>query len=309
MIFLQVVNYYVKINLSGSERGNKVDILGKRKLWYTISTTVIVIGLLFLMINGLNLGIDFNGGTLMEFSFAENVTSEEVRAVLERIEIAEDSKIQQSESAGEHGVIIRAKTLESEEIVTVDNAIREEFQSAEMLRTEMVGPTIGRELRINALLAMIAASIAIVAYISFRFEFRFAVVSIITLMHDVLITLGIFAILGREVNTPFVAALLTIVGYSINDTIVIFDRIRENMKLMHKVPFIKQANTAVVDTLPRAINTSITTLITILAIYFFGGASIQTFMLALFIGMFAGTYSSIFVASPLLVTWQERISK
>lgn len=299
----------MKINLSGSERGNKVDILGKRKLWYTISTTVIVIGLLFLMINGLNLGIDFNGGTLMEFSFAENVTSEEVRAVLERIEIAEDSKIQQSESAGEHGVIIRAKTLESEEIVTVDNAIREEFQSAEMLRTEMVGPTIGRELRINALLAMIAASIAIVAYISFRFEFRFAVVSIITLMHDVLITLGIFAILGREVNTPFVAALLTIVGYSINDTIVIFDRIRENMKLMHKVPFIKQANTAVVDTLPRAINTSITTLITILAIYFFGGASIQTFMLALFIGMFAGTYSSIFVASPLLVTWQERISK
>jgi len=299
----------VKINLSGSERGNKVDILGKRKIWYTISLSVIVIGLLFLLINGLNLGIDFNGGTLMEFSFDENVTASEVRGVLERIEIAADSKIQQAESAGEHGVIIRAKTLESEEIVAVDNAIKQEFESAEMLRTEMVGPTIGRELRINALLAMIAASIAIVAYISFRFEFRFAAVSIITLMHDVLITIGIFAILGREVNTPFVAALLTIVGYSINDTIVIFDRIRENMKLMHKVPFIKQANTAVVDTLPRSINTSITTLITILAIYFFGGASIQTFMLALFIGMFAGTYSSIFVASPLLVTWQERISK
>lgn len=299
----------MKINLSGSERGNKVDILGKRKIWYTISLTVIAIGLLFLLINGLNLGIDFNGGTLMEFSFDTDVSSEEVRGVLERIEIAEDSKIQQSESAGEHGVIIRAKTLESEQITTVENAISEEFETAEMLRTEMVGPTIGRELRINAILAMIAASIAIVAYISFRFEFRFAAVSIITLMHDVLITIGAFAILGREVNTPFVAALLTIVGYSINDTIVIFDRIRENMKLMHKVPFIKQANTAVVDTLPRSINTSITTLITILAIYFFGGASIQTFMLALFIGMFAGTYSSIFVASPLLVTWQEKISK
>jgi len=299
----------VKINLSGSERGNKVDILGKRKIWYTVSMTVIAIGLLFLLINGLNLGIDFNGGTLMEFSFSENVSTEEVRGLLERIEIAEDSKIQLSESAGEHGIIIRAKTLESDEIVAVDNAIKNEFDSAEMLRTEMVGPTIGRELRINALLAMIAASIAIVAYISFRFEFRFAVVSIITLMHDVLITLGIFAIIGREVNTAFVAALLTIVGYSINDTIVIFDRIRENMKMMHKVPFIKQANSAVVDTLPRSINTSITTLITILAIYFFGGASIQTFMLALFIGMFAGTYSSIFVASPLLVTWQEKISK
>ncbi|TDO84455.1 protein translocase subunit secF [Halanaerobium saccharolyticum] len=286
-----------------------MDILGKRKIWYTISIIVIVIGLLFLLINGLNLGIDFNGGTLIEFSFSENVTAEQVRDVLERIEIAADSKIQQAESAGEHGVIIRTKTLESEEIVAIDNAIKDKFKSAEMLRSEMVGPTIGRELRINALLAIIAASIAIVAYISFRFEFRFAAVSIIALMHDVLITIGIFAILGREINTPFVAAILTIIGYSINDTIVIFDRIRENMKLMHKVPFIKQANTAVVDTLPRSINTSITTLITILAIYFFGGASIQTFMLALFIGMFAGTYSSIFVASPLLVTWQEKISR
>ena len=286
-----------------------MDILGKRKIWYTISIIVIAIGLAFLMINGLNLGIDFNGGTLMEFGVKGDITTEEVRTVLERIGIAEDSKIQHSEGSGENGIIIRTKTLESEQIVAIDNAIKAEFNSAEMLRTEMVGPTIGRELRINALLALIVASIAIVAYISFRFEFRFAAVSIITLMHDILITLGIFAILGREVNTPFVAALLTIVGYSINDTIVIFDRIRENMKLMHKVPFIEQANTAVVDTLPRSINTSITTLITILAIYFFGGAAIQTFMLALFIGMFAGTYSSIFVASPLLVTWQEKISR
>ncbi|MFP4371410.1 MAG: protein translocase subunit SecF [Halanaerobium sp.] len=286
-----------------------MDILGKRKIWYTISLAVIAIGLLFLLINGLNLGIDFKGGTLMEFNFSDDVTTEDIRGVLEKIEIAEDSKIQQSESAGENGIIVRAMTLESEEISTVDNAIKDEFESAEMLRTEMVGPTIGRELRINALLAMIAASIAIIAYISFRFEFSFAVVSIITLMHDVLITIGIFAILGKEVNTAFVAALLTIVGYSINDTIVIFDRIRENMKLMHKVPFVEQANTAVVDTLPRSINTSVTTLIAILAIYFFGGASIQTFMLALFIGMFAGTYSSIFVASPLLVSWQKRISK
>ncbi|MFW5979086.1 MAG: protein translocase subunit SecF [Halanaerobium sp.] len=286
-----------------------MDILGKRKIWYAISLTVIGIGLIFLLINGLNLGIDFNGGTLMEFNFSDDVSTEDIRGVLERIEIAEDSKIQQSESAEENGIIIRAMTLESDEISTVDNAIRDEFESGEMLRTEMVGPTIGRELRINALLAMIAASIAIIAYISYRFEFSFAVVSIITLMHDVLITIGIFAILGKEVNTPFVAALLTIVGYSINDTIVIFDRIRENMKLMHKVPFIEQANTAVVETLPRSINTSVTTLIAVLAIYFFGGASIQTFMLALFIGMFAGTYSSIFVASPLLVTWQNRISK
>lgn len=286
-----------------------MDILGKRKVWYTVSGIVIAIGLLFLLINGLNLGIDFNGGTLMEFKFDHDVTTEQIRNVLEEIEIAEESKIQHSESSGTNGVIIRAKSLKSEQILAISNAVEEEFESSEMMRTEMVGPTIGQKLRINALLAMLVASIAIVIYISFRFEFRFAAVSIITLLHDVLITIGIFAILGREVNTPFVAALLTIVGYSINDTIVIFDRIRENMKMMHRVPFIEQANTAVVDTLPRSINTSITTLITILAIYFFGGASIQTFMLTLFIGMFAGTYSSIFVASPLLVTWQNRVSK
>lgn len=245
----------------------------------------------------------------MEFSVEENVGTEDVRAVLQQIGIAEDATIQETDQDGLRGIMIRGQALDSDQILAVEQAINDEFENVEMLRTDMVGPTIGQELRINALLAMLVASIAIVAYISFRFEFRFAAVSIITLMHDVLITIGIFAMLGREVNTPFVAALLTIVGYSINDTIVIFDRIRENMKLMHKVPFIEQANTAVVDTLPRSINTSITTLVAILAIYFFGGASLQTFMLALFIGMFSGTYSSVFIASPLLVTWQNRISK
>ncbi len=284
-----------------------MDILGKRRTWYLISLSVIFIGLLFLGVRGLNLGIDFQGGTLLEFKFDQEISSEAVREVLEEADIAIDSKIQQTGEDDFHGVIIRAKELTAEEIVTVQDKLTQAFPSTEMLRTEMVGPIIGQELRNKAFLALILASLAIVIYISFRFEFRFAIVAIIALLHDVIITLGIFAILGREINTPFVAALLTIIGYSINDTIVIFDRIRENMKLMHKTPFIELANKAVVDTLPRSINTSLTTLLVILAIYFFGGASIQTFMLALFIGMFAGTYSSIFIASPLLVTWQKRV--
>lgn len=284
-----------------------MDILGKRKIWYTISITILAIGFLFLAINGLNFGIDFQGGTLLEFKFDQEVNNEDVRNVLSDINIAEDSKIQQSNTQGIHGVLIRAQELTPQEISDVEDGLREAYPSTEMLRTQMVGPVIGQELRTKALLALLMASIAIVLYISVRFEFRFAIVSIITLMHDVLITLGIFAILGKEINTPFIAALLTIIGYSINDTIVIFDRIRENMKLMHKTPFEKLANSAVIDTLPRSINTSLTTLITILAIYLFGGASIRIFMLALFIGMFAGTYSSIFVASPLLVTWTNRI--
>lgn len=284
-----------------------MDILGKRKIWYTISITILAIGLLFLAINGLNFGIDFQGGTLLEFKFDQQVSNENVRNVLSDINIAVDSKIQQSNTQGIYGVLIRAKELTPQEISDVEEGLRDAYPSTEMLRTQMVGPVIGQELRTKALLALLIASIAIVLYISVRFEFRFAIVAIITLMHDVLITLGIFAILGKEINTAFIAALLTIIGYSINDTIVIFDRIRENMKLMHKTPFEQLANSAVIDTLPRSINTSLTTLITILAIYLFGGASIKIFMLALFIGMFAGTYSSIFVASPLLVTWTNKV--
>ncbi len=285
-----------------------MNILGKRKIWYLISSAVILVGLIFLITSGLNLGIDFSGGTLMEFKFDRKVNNEEARQVLQKINIAVDSKIQQSEEEGIHGILIRAKELTSDEILAVENAFRESYPSTELLRTEMVGPLIGQELRRKAFLALLFASIAIVIYISIRFELRFAIVAIITLLHDVIITLGLFAIIGREINTAFIAALLTIVGYSINDTIVIFDRIRENMKLMYKTSFEELANKAVVDTLPRSINTSLTTLITILAIYFFGGASIQTFMLALFIGMFVGTYSSIFIASPLLVTWTDKIT-
>lgn len=284
-----------------------MDILGRRKLWYTISLTVIIIGLIFLAFRGLNLGIDFQGGTLLEFKFDKEVTTDQVRKALVDVGVT-DAKIQKTEEQDYHGVIIRTKQLSASKIVDVEEALTEAFPSTEALRTDMVGPVIGKELRAKALWALLIASLAIVAYISFRFEFRFAIVAIIALLHDVAITLGIFAILGREVNTPFVAALLTIIGYSINDTIVIFDRIRENMKLMRRVPFIELANKAVVDTLPRSINTSLTTLVTILAIYFFGGASLKTFMLALFIGMAAGTYSSIFVASPLLVTWQKKLS-
>jgi preprotein translocase subunit SecF len=285
-----------------------MDILGKRKIWYTISSAVILLGLIFLLINGLNLGIEFRGGTLLEFKFDNIVSNEEVREILKGIELDKSSKIQQTEETGINGVIIRTRELDSNEIISIDEALKGKYPSTEMLRTDMIGPVIGEELKVRALLALLIASIAIVIYISFRFEFRFAIVAIIALLHDILITIGIFSILGKEINTPFIAALLTIIGYSINDTIVIFDRIRENLKLMKRSLFIELANKAVVDTLPRSINTSLTTLIAILAIYFFGGSSIKIFMLALFIGMFAGTYSSIFIASSLLVTWQERLS-
>ncbi|MTI61320.1 MAG: protein translocase subunit SecF [Firmicutes bacterium] len=286
-----------------------MDILGKRKIWYTISLVILIIGLLFISFKGMNFGLDFRGGTLLEFKFDQEVSNEEVRTLLADTGLIEGAKVQQTDEEGINGVLIRTKELSPEQITEIQDILSQSYPSTEVLRTDMVGPLIGQELRVKALLALLFASIAIIIYISIRFEFRFAVVAILTLLHDVFITLGVFAVIGREINTAFVAALLTIIGYSINDTIVIFDRIRENMKYyQRKMSFVELANKAVIDTLPRSINTSITTLITILAVYFFGGASIKTFMLALFVGMFAGTYSSIFIASPLLVTWQNKIS-
>ena len=286
-----------------------MDIMGKRKTWYTISIAVILIGFVFLLFNGLNFGIDFTGGTILEFTFENKVTNTEIRDTLSQLDISIDPQLQQSDLEGKPGVIIKTEELNTDQISSVESVLENKYSSTDMIRSDMVGPLIGKELRRNAIFAIIIASLAIVAYISMRFEFRFAIVAIITLLHDVSIVLGLFAIMQKEINTAFVAALLTIIGYSINDTIVIFDRIRENMKLMRRTPFVEKANTAVLDTLPRSINTSLTTLITILAIYFFGGASLKIFMLALFIGMFAGTYSSIFVASPLLVTWTQKITK
>ena len=290
-----------------------MDILGKRKIWYVISGLLILFSLFFLFTQGLNYGIDFMGGTMLRFSFEEEVTNEEVRQVLTEIGLVENAQIQQVEEEGlPYGVMIRTGELspdQTEEVQQIESAFQENFSGTILQSHDAVGGVIGQELRRNAIMALIIAAIGMIVYISIRFELRFAIVAIITLLHDVIFTAGVFAFLGREVNTAFMAALLMILGYSINDTIVIFDRIRENMNLLHRKTFVELANEAVVDTLPRSVNTSITTLIAVLAIYIFGGAAIRTFMLALLLGILIGTYSSVFVASPLLVTWGEKFSE
>ena len=280
-----------------------VDIIGKRKIWFAISGVLLVIGIIAMLTQGLNLGIDFTGGTIMQFSFDEQVSNSEIREVLSEVGIDKESVVQQTEN---NGVQFKTAKLSQDQVVAIQDEIEARYPSAEMLRTAAVGPTIGQELKANAIKALLIAAIAIVIYISIRFEYRFAIAAILALLHDVFIVLGAFAILGIEINSPFVAALLTIVGYSINDTIVIFDRIREKIHYSKKDTFEGLTNQALLDTLPRSINTSATTLLPILAILFLGGTTIQTFMIALLIGMLSGTYSSIFVASPILVEWNER---
>lgn len=284
------------------------DFIGRRKTWFTISGLVIAIGLLFLLVRGLNLGIDFTGGTILERGFDKPVTAQEVKAVLGSQELSDlglgNSVVQPL--GDKTDVLIRTRDLTNQQIQRVDKALEDAFGQVEVRRTEMVGPVIGAELIRNAILAVIIGWIGILAYVSVRFEYRFGVAAILAVIHDVLVVVGLFAILGRQVNSPFVAALLTVVGYSINDTIVVFDRIRENLRYRKRESWAELANKSINQTLTRSINTSLTTLVVIIALLVFGGESIKDFVLALLFGVAVGTYSSIFVASPIWVLWKER---
>ncbi len=274
-----------------------------RKFTYLASVIVIAIGMfLFVRRGEKNYGIDFTGGTLQQFQFKECVPVKDVRAILAGMGLG-GSSIQQFEKG--KGLIIRSFSGNTEKIIS---GLEEKFGggSFEVMRVEAVGPAVGADLRKVAVKALIFAMIGICLYISFRFEFRFAITAIIALIHDVLVSLGIIAFTGREISLPVVAALLTIVGYSINDTIVLFDRIREDRKFMRKAGEEEIINTSINQTLSRTVLTSLTTLLVVLALFIFGGKVINDFSFVLMIGVLVGTYSSIFIASPLLIDWPSR---
>ena len=274
-----------------------------RKLMYVVSIVVIALGMtLFIQRGSKNYGIDFTGGTIQQFRFTEVVPVGDVRNVLASIGMGE-SAIQQFGEGKE--IIVRSLSGKNKEI---SDGLNEKFGegSFEVMRVETVGPAVGADLRKAAVKALIFAMIGICLYISFRFEFRFAITAIIALAHDVLITLGMLALTGREVSLPVIAALLTIVGYSINDTIVLFDRIREDRKFMRKASQEEIINTSINQTLSRTVLTSLTTLLVVLALFVFGGKVINDFSFVLLVGVIVGTYSSIFIASPLLIDWPGR---
>ncbi len=299
------------------------SIIPKRKLWFTISSTLIVLSVLSMIAWGLRPAIDFTGGSLLEVKFHQNVpTSDEIKNKVAELELDGDIVVQPT---GEDGMIIRMKPDDEETHQKVVEKLKESFnteqeQNLEEMRFESIGPAIGAELKKKAIVSVVLVLIAIVLYIAWAFRkvswpiasWKYGVIAIIALFHDIIITIGVFAVLGRfmnlEVGLPFVAALLTILGYSVNDTIVVFDRVRENLAKHGKGNFEDLVNRSVNQTLVRSMNTSITTLLILFVIFLFGGASIKFFVLALLIGVILGTYSSIFIASPLLVVW-KRISK
>ncbi len=285
------------------------DFMGKIKGAMVLSGIVILIGLGSIALSGgLKYGIDFAGGTLVQLQFKSPPDIEIIRDGLKPIGLGE-STIQ--EFGSKKDILIRVERSE-EKLEAVGAMIKRslsgEFNIDEITleRVEMVGPKVGRDLREKALLSILYAIIGIVIYISWRFEFQYAIAAIIALIHDVLVTMGAFSIFDKEFTLVIIAAFLTIIGYSLNDTIVVFDRIRENLRRRGKSSLSEIINSSINQTLSRTLLTSGTTLLVVVALFFFGGEIIHDFSFALLVGVFVGTYSSIFIASVFLVYWASR---
>ncbi len=290
-------------------RPTDINFMGKMRPAMFFSAIVILVGLVSIaMQGGLKFGIDFSGGTLVQLHFKSAPNIDDIRDGLKSINLGE-STIQEFGSKNE--ILIRVQRSE-EKLEYVGNQVKESLKGKFNLedisveRVEMVGPKVGRDLREKALLSILYAIIGIVIYISWRFEFQYAIAAIIALIHDVLVTMGAFSIADKEFTLVIVAAFLTIIGYSLNDTIVIFDRIRENMRRRGKTPLIELINVSINQTLSRTLLTSGTTLLVVLALFFFGGAIIHDFSFALLVGIFIGTYSSIFIGSVFLIYWESK---
>ncbi len=282
----------------------EINFMGARKIAYIVSGILLLISILSIIFVGFNYGIDFAGGTLFQLKFEKTIDVGVARDVLKSFKLG--TSIIQQLSGNE--LLIRTKKISTDERRKIIKALEDKFGKANLLRLEEVGPAIGAELRKLAIYAIIFAVIGILLYVAIRFDFKFSVVSVLPLIHDSLIVLGIFSLLHREISIPTVAAVLTIIGYSLNDTIVILDRIRENLKLTKRPEIESLVNTSLNQTLSRTLNTSLTTLIPVIVLYFLGGTVLSDFALALFIGIIVGTYSSIFVASALLVDWSKGAS-
>jgi preprotein translocase subunit SecF len=267
-----------------------------RKIWYAISLLIIIPGLFSLFTKGLNLGIDFSGGSLLDLKFNQATTVEQVRNVLQGFELA-DASIQ---SSSETDFIIRTRELSEEENKAVVTALDSQLGGVTLQRSERVGPVIGKELIAKAIYALLAASVLMIIYITWRFEFKQGIAAILAILHDVLVVLGIFSIFQVEVDSAFIAAILTIIGYSINDTIIIFDRIRENLHNKKKGEELEEViNNSLWQTMARSINTVLMVEIILVSLFLLGGATIHSMVLALLVGVTIGAYSSICIASPL----------
>lgn len=281
----------------------RVDVIKHSKQYLGLAIIMVILSLGVLFWKGLNYGIDFSGGNLLQVKYSSPITLSAVNESLDKIQgipqISTNSrKVQISEN---NTVIIRTQEITEDQKSTILRQLKT-VGSYQVDKEDKVGASVGKELKTSAIYALGIGSILIVMYITFRFEFVFAVGAIIALIHDLILATGFIALLRYEINTPFIAAVLTILGYSINDTIVVFDRIRENLKRISKTNMTIEEclSKSINQVMIRSINTSVTTLFSIVAILLLGGDSLRTFIVTLLIGILAGTYSSIFIATPIV---------
>lgn len=292
-----------------------MNIIGKKYIFFAISLAIMIPGLVFLFVHGLNLSIDFTGGTRMTISFPKEVTDAQRKFVENSLE-SQKINVISTEPSGKI-LIVRTVSMEQKENTKFKNNLKKEYKNAKQEEFSTIGPTIGEETAIDAIKATVIAALLVVIYISLVFRkvpkpassIRFGVSTVLALIHDVLVVVGVFAILGYffnvEIDALFVTALLTIIGFSVHDTIVVFDRIRENLGKRSADNFSQVVNDSILQTMGRSLNTSITVLLVLFALLLFGGESIRWFVVALIVGLASGTYSSIFTASPILVVWHE----
>ncbi|MDO5307093.1 MAG: protein translocase subunit SecF [bacterium] len=309
--------------------GLKLNIVKYRFLCLGISAILLLPGI-FSMIYSMitydthtpvKVGIDYTGGTTLQYGIKENITNHELTAVRENLEKAgiEKPSLQiinanNSEQSEVKSILsIRTKFIDenSKDLASITNVVNQEFKSSDLLQVSSVGPTLGEELFKNSLIALSLALLGIIAYLTFRFQFDYALAAILGLMHDTIFVLGVFSLLGLfynvEIDALFVTALLTVIGFSVHDTIVVFDRVRENLKYYSKkMAFGEIMNASINQTFARSVNTSLTTLITLAALYFFGGVTTKDFVLAMILGIAIGTYSSIFFCSTLVDIWEDK---
>lgn len=292
-----------------------MNIIGKRYLFFALSLIIIIPGLLILAINGLPLALDFTGGSLLEIKLASGELPQpgEVVSIYAQQGI-KDAQVQTTSSGT---LIIRSSFIEDSNRETIINAMEDEFgTTVEVVRLDSVGPTIGAQVASRAALAVAVSGLIVVAFITWAFRgvehaFRYGVSAIIAMLHDVLVVISVVAIgsvvAGWEMDALFLTALLTVIGFSVQDKIVVFDRIRENSRLLRKLEFEKLVNHSVVQTLQRSINTQLMTVeFLLLALAMFGGITLREFSVILLVGLLSGTYSSIFIAAPILVVWEKK---
>ena len=309
----RVISSPSALGASGTRRHVRFDFMGASRYFFSMSGVILLIGALAIGGRGLNLGIDFTSGSRISVGLVQNTSEAQVRSVLARDGVANPTvqKVIGDKTLGPNGFQISSKQLQPNQLPKIRSALISRFgvrNNGTDINVTSVGPTFGRTVANSAVIAIIASLLVISAYVALRFEWKFAVPVLIALMHDLLITSGVYALTGREVTTATVAALLTILGYSLYDTIIVFDRVRENIPRMPRAAFSQIVNRSMSEVLTRSIATTSCTLIPILALLLFGGSTLQDFAFALLIGVASGAYSSIFIASPVLTHWKERES-